>query len=443
MSLRLKELTAPQLAILNGGLDNRACANALGIGVGTVSSWRNLTNHPNVKKRNQPRSGEIPTTPVPAPKAKAFGKEVQSDNFTNSGNDWEVSRVVSERVSTYEELIAAVDFDHAVWEVEKWGCRAWEGFIKNKDEKAEIVPTMWSLWAKFSRSKPKEQARQDILEVIELAKTYAPNYVPVIRNYDHKDKGCLLEPSFYDHHFGKHAWGDECGENYDVEIADALLTSAADSILSATAHHDIRQIVMPFGNDFLNIDSSANLTTRGTPQSVDGRYQRTFRVAYESFIRVIDKCLTVAPVHIVAVPGNHDRDSLFALAEVLSAWYRNCKDVTIDNTPPTRKYYPWEKTLLCYTHGNEEKQADLPGIMMREAKHLLAASERQEWHVGHLHAERVKTYQGVKVRVCPSLCSADSWHSLKGYSDLQQTEAFVWSHTGHLKSIEYYDVVTV
>ena len=48
------------------------------------------------------------------------------------------------------------------------------------------------------------------------------------------------------------------------------------------------------------------------------------------------------------------------LARTLSTWFRNCDNVTIDDTINHRKYYQYGKNLLGFSHGDGAKMMDMP-----------------------------------------------------------------------------------
>ena len=152
-------------------------------------------------------------------------------------------------------------------------------------------------------------------------------------------------------------------------------------------------------------------------------------------VRTIDKFSKIAPVDVPFVPGNHDKETIYYLGEVLEAWYRNCPNVTIMNAPTLRKYYTWESTLIGYTHGNEEKHAHLPTIMALDVRKEWGNATHLEWRVGHLHSRKDTAYSvttqtneqaTVMVRQLPSLSPPDAWHASKGY--LNQSTATLFVH---------------
>ena len=138
------------------------------------------------------------------------------------------------------------------------------------------------------------------------------------------------------------------------------------------------------------------------------------------------------PQRVSVVPGNHDELGTFMVGEVLSAMFANDALVTIDNRPMLRKYHSYGNVLLGFTHGGEEKHAELPSIMADEARDLWAKADHREWHIGHFHKKKELRFVGLDafrttvVRVLPSLCGTDAWHYKKGYKHTPQAQAFVW-----------------
>jgi hypothetical protein len=160
-----------------------------------------------------------------------------------------------------------------------------------------------------------------------------------------------------------------------------------------------------------------------------------------------DQMKVRAPVKIIVVPGNHDRQSAYCIGEVLGAWYAGSNDtaVTVDNRHRLRKYHRYGATLLGFTHGSEEKQSDLPLIMANEAKEDWALTMHHEWHTGHLHKAKETRYTaadsfgGVRVRILPSLSGHDAWHFSKGYnSERRAAESYLFhyrtGYAGHFSS---------
>jgi hypothetical protein len=75
-----------------------------------------------------------------------------------------------------------------------------------------------------------------------------------------------------------------------------------------------------------------------------------------------------------------------------------------------------------------------------------AVSKTKEWHLGHFHHKREykfsagNTFNGVSVRILPSLSGTDAWHFEKGFvKQPAVAEAYIFSkengYVGHFASI--------
>jgi hypothetical protein len=255
----------------------------------------------------------------------------------------------------------------------------------------------------------------------------------------------MLEVSAFDLHFGKLSWREEAGEDYDISIARTAFQSAVEDLLAKAQGFPLQRILLPIGNDLLQVDNLQGTTTGGTPQDTDSRYHKAFRAARSALSWAIHRLAEVAPVLVIVVPGNHDRLTAFHMGEVLEAQFASDPRVTVDNSPKLRKYVSFGVNLLGFTHGSEEKHADLPLIMAREEPDAWAKARHYEWHVGHLHKSKETRYtagdsfNGVRVKILPSLCAADAWHYSKGYvGERRSAEAYLWNfstgYAGHLAS---------
>jgi hypothetical protein len=61
-------------------------------------------------------------------------------------------------------------------------------------------------------------------------------------------------------------------------------------------------------------------------------------------------------------PSNHDYQSGFFLADVISSWFRNNKNITFDCSIAHRKYFAYGTSLIGTTHGDGAKANDLPFV---------------------------------------------------------------------------------
>lgn len=275
----------------------------------------------------------------------------------------------------------------------------------------------------------KEPAKQKDIILSELKGEF-----PVIKRSHPKTdtKKYAYEISIPDAHFGKMAWSEESGEDYDLKIAEARYCEAVSELLDMVSHKSLDRIIFPVGNDMINIDSRRNETTAGTAQDSDSRYYKMVRTVKNVLIRTINTLSLVAPVDVIIVSGNHDTESMFMIGEMLDAYYHNNGNVNVDNTAKQRKYYQYGVNGFQYTHGNEEKHGDLGLIFATEQKELWAATEFRFAKLGHFHKSKKINYisidenTGFQVQVLPSLSGSDAWHSSKGYMSKKAAKGFLY-----------------
>ena len=326
---------------------------------------------------------------------------------------------ITNRIITIDKLIQIYNIDLEIWEIEKQIINTWE--VGAKDPNGNIVTTplfQVKLWLKKKQIPFELQnIRQEFLEDVKKLSPLVPfNFKKSNENSK------LLEITVFDLHFGKVAWHEEVGENYNIEIATKRFNDCIDYFINLYVGVNIDKILLPISNDFFNSDRSHpfNSTTSGTPQEEDTRWQNTFRKGRELLIKNIQKLSTIAPVEVKVVPGNHDYERSFYLGDSLEGWFHNDQNVNIDNSPNPRKYFIYGKNLIGFTHGNNEKISDLPMIMAQENPTEWAMSYYREFHLGHLHHKKEGKFnatnelQGVMVRYMSSLSGTDSWHHKKG-----------------------------
>jgi len=182
-------------------------------------------------------------------------------------------------------------------------------------------------------------------------------------------------------------------------------------------------------------------TTAGTTVDSDSRWQKMFLRGCELLTDAVTNLSQICPVDIVVISGNHDYLSTQYLGYYLQAWFRNNKNVKIDNAPTSRKYYRYGQNLIGFDHGKEVKGENLPLIMATERKSDWGETKYKEVQIGHFHRENLKELHGVKVRILPSLCSADSWHGKKGFvGNVRSAEGLLFNKNGGLEAIYYFNL---
>jgi predicted transcriptional regulator len=381
------------------GESQSTIAKALGIAESSVS-------------RHQKLQGVSSALPI--------GKEtVQPErDYEECGDRAKVTVHTPERVQSEEDAVRVCKVDLTRWFVDKVRIKAYQGFMKDERTNEPVVTQMFSVTLDLKRVAPK--AVQNAVD-----RLYARFHedAPSWRQSRHqrKENPLLGLVCLFDAHFGRLTWGRETGADYDLKIAEAVWVNAVEDLLARSEGKRVERWLLPLGNDLIHIDGPDNKTRNGTPQDTDQRYPKILEVACKSAQYAVERLASSAPVDVLWVPGNHDLTTSWHCAHYLSAVFKTHDSVTVDYSPATRKYHSWEKVLLGFTHGNEEKITDLPGIMAKETKESWAKATVTDWYLGHVHHMRrwmtkdVGEQTGVTIRTLRTITPPDAWHAKRGY----------------------------
>lgn len=353
---------------------------------------------------------------------------------TEQGKAMEIKALWSNEPSDPDEIEKHHKIDKTKWKLHsywsKWNGKQW----------------LVSAYFKCLEIDQNLEAQKKILleEIKEYQSQFLERPYLIFKPQSEKDD-LLLEISIFDPHFGKLAWAEETGEDYDLQIAEERFKNAVNELVGRVDNLDkVSRIHLPLGNDLFNIDSSENTTTAGTPQDSDSRFAKLVQRVKILLVEVIDALSTIAPVDVSIVPGNHDSHSAFMLGEILDAWYHNDPRININNSPKWRKYYIYGKNSFLYTHGDKEKHADLGIIFATEEPELWAASKYRFAKVGHFHSNKKVDYvsvedkTGFQIQILPSLSGTDEWHYSKGYLSNKQAKAYLYhKEKGEIASYTY------
>jgi len=348
------------------------------------------------------------------------------------------------RIRSIDELMAEHQIDQSIWEPDKSNIGYHEGFYKTPIDSDDdyVGPTRYEAKV-VGLHRISCSLRRKVTKVIEDAfamlmermRAEAPIY-PARSYRGLNSEPHLLELALYDHHYGKLAWHVETGQDYDLSIADQLYRRAVDQILARAKPYGIDRILFPIGHDLLNYDNARGETTSGTPQDNDSRPAKVFDAACAAVIYAIERLVEVAPVDVIYVPGNHDTNVGRFVACTVGAWFHRCSEVTVDIGPAPMKCYTYGDVFLGLTHGDgsAKYRASLPMLFTQQFLAEWGRTKHHEIHLGHFHTKNETSFMplfesgGVLMRVLPSLCGRDYWHTRMGYLGASRaTDALLWS----------------
>ena len=250
-------------------------------------------------------------------------------------------------------------------------------------------------------------------EIIEMMDAHSPKYPNIQRDFLVDGHLLVVDPA--DVHIGKLATAFESGEDYNSHIAVKRVHEGVEGILQKVKGFNIDQIMLVIGNDILHVDSPRNTTTSGTNQDVCQMWYDNFLMAKQLYVEVIEKLTSVADVHVVFNPSNHDYTNGFFLADAIKSWFRHSNNITFDCSIAHRKYYRYFENLIGTTHGDGAKQADLGLLMAEEAKKDWGDTKHRYFYTHHVHHKTSKDLIGITIESLRSPSGNDSWHHRNGY----------------------------
>lgn len=289
-------------------------------------------------------------------------------------------------------------------------------------------------------------------EIIAEMDAHSPTYLPLA----HAGGDHLLVVDPADVHIGKLSRIHETGHDYDISEAVKRVRQGVTGLLAKAVPFGVRKIVFVVGNDILHIDHPHRTTTAGTPQDTSGQWWEMFLEAKRCYVAIIEQLTSVADVHIVFCPSNHDYMSGWMLADTLYSWFRHNPNVHFGEAQRSisiahRKYVEFGLNLIGFTHGDGAKEKDLPSLMQYEARAQWGRARHGTWYVHHTHHKQRNVYgqdaqrrekdmigvtvlsagktidpgNNIYVETVRTPSPPDGWHDRNGYTNSQAIEVFL------------------
>ncbi len=278
--------------------------------------------------------------------------------------------------------------------------------------------------------------------------------------------GDLLVLDASDVHIGKLCIAHETGYTYDIDIAAHRLREGSRLLLERGKALGVTRVLLVVGNDIAHIDNPRHQTTSGTSQDTDGSIFSIYRAASQGYRAVVNCALEMGlAVDVIFCPSNHDWVLGFGIVQGLAAWFHDHPNFTATEyniSERHRKYYRFGKNLFVLTHADGAKEADLPQIMLVEARAHIADCPHRYGLLHHYH-HRMKRGLGVRpmkrekdhiamsvswtgqgaqegdnmdITYVRSPSPPDGWHDRNGYLNRQAVEAFIHHpHDGRTVSL--------
>lgn len=218
-----------------------------------------------------------------------------------------------------------------------------------------------------------------------------------------------------DPHIGLYAWGEQTGDDFDLNIAESNLCEAVNRLVSCSPKSEVGLIINL--GDFFHADTSENKTLRsGHSLDVDTRWEKVLRVGVRSMMQCIESaCRKHQKVIVKNLIGNHDDHTSQMLSIALGLFYESNERVIIDQSPEKFWFYRFHNVLIGATHGDTCKPQALPGIMAHDRAEDWGNTRHRYWYTGHIHNQNVMEFPGVIWESFRTLAAKDHWTASKGY----------------------------
>ncbi len=232
-----------------------------------------------------------------------------------------------------------------------------------------------------------------------------------------------------DYHLGMLAWGEECGEDWDLSIAeDTLLAWFGAAIVAAP---DSESCTFAQLGDFLHWDGLEALTPASKHVlDADTRFQKVVRSAIRVLRRIIRLLLTKHnQVHIIMADANHDPASGVWLREWLSHVYEDESRVTVDTSPDTYYCKEFGQTALMFHHGHKRNLQGLDSVLVGKFREVYGRTQYHYAHAGHLHHDRMIESNLMHIEQHETLAPKDAYASRAGYLSKRSAKCITYHRT--------------
>lgn len=241
----------------------------------------------------------------------------------------------------------------------------------------------------------------------------------------HADHLCSLY-TMTDCHVGMLAWHKEGGQDWDLKIAEEVLTGCFEQMVLASPASSTA-IVAQLG-DWLHFDGMAAVTpTSGHSLDADGRFSKIIQVSVKILRRLVDFCLSRHDkVVVLMAEGNHDLVSSIWLRIMFRSLYENEPRVEVIDSELPYYIYQHGKTMIGFHHGHLKKNDQLPLLFAAQFAPIWGSTTKRYIHTGHRHHTEEKEHSGVTVVQHPTLAARDAYAARGGWIAERQVSAITY-----------------
>ena len=218
-----------------------------------------------------------------------------------------------------------------------------------------------------------------------------------------------------DYHLGMLAWGEETGDDWDMEIAESLALQWLQYAINSAPKAGTA--VLANIGDFMHWDGLAAVTPASKHVlDADSRYTKLVRVAVKMIRVMIEMLLeTHDKVHVIMAEGNHDEASSVWLRETLPLIYENEPRISFDRSPDPYYCYEFGKVALSFHHGHKANFKRVEAAMLGKFREAYGRTKYFYCHTGHLHHLKMDETTTMVLEQHRTLSAKDAYASRGGW----------------------------
>jgi hypothetical protein len=229
-----------------------------------------------------------------------------------------------------------------------------------------------------------------------------------------------------DSHIGCLVWGEECGDDYDLNIAEAIHKQAIDMLIEQTPNASTCAII-DLG-DFIHSDNQEGVTSRsGHSLDMDGRYHKVIRCAIRITLYYIQQALKkFERVTYRPEIGNHNDTGAIWMQELLTVLYADESRVTIGNDAGNVFYWQHGECYFMSHHGHQIRGDRLYQLFAKKIMDNHIKTTFRKIYCGHVHHKSVKENAICEIETYRTLAAKDSYSAGAGYHAARGITAETW-----------------
>jgi hypothetical protein len=282
-------------------------------------------------------------------------------------------------------------------------------WVKTKSHSVMLVPAKTD-----ERESLADQIKEVFADIQPIAKIPEPKH-EIATDY-------MTVYPIADAHIGMYAWAQECGEDYDSDIAVRYLEEGMGYLINASKPSETAIVIN--AGDFLHADDNTNATPRSKHAlDVDGRHFRTVHYAIKISIKILEMAAQKHQKVIYrALRGNHDEHSHMHLTFALHYHFANNPRVEVEVNPMDFFVHEFGKVMICAHHGDKAKAERLVLHAADAWPDIWGRTRHRYYFTGHLHHTRVTDIGGMQHEQLRAATKKDQYavsHSYTAHSQLQ------------------------